>query len=81
MAIKPPPKPGFTDHKNSVLDGALCRQFGWLLIPRKWLNSTKMAEISHFSFRNFFAPPAFQSVEDLKGFPDPNEVIGTGSGR
>jgi hypothetical protein len=40
-----------------------------------------MAEISHFGFRNFFAPPAFQSVEDLKGFPDPNEVIGTGSGR
>jgi hypothetical protein len=39
-----------------------------------------MAEISHLVIRNFFAPPAFKSVEDLKGSSDPNEVIGSEPG-
>jgi hypothetical protein len=39
-----------------------------------------MAEIGHFVFRNFFEPLAFQSLEDLKGSPDPNEVIGLEAG-
>jgi hypothetical protein len=39
-----------------------------------------MAEIGHSIFRNFFAPPAFKSIEALKGSSDPNEVIGSEAG-
>jgi hypothetical protein len=39
-----------------------------------------MAEISHSEIRNFFPPPAFKSLEDLKGSSDPNEVIGPEAG-
>src|SRR5215469_7618942 len=38
--------------------------------PCKWLNLTKMVEISRSDFRNFSAPERFQWVEEIRREPE-----------